>query len=96
MDSEEKQYIMTKIYESLLNSEPHYNNFEFGANEGLSYQLTVKVDERLYIFKADNIDELIVKEDPDIEAVVRETSKDLEKIIETDRVRKKSKNNKVV
>ena len=96
MDSEEKQYIMTRIYESLLKSEPGYKNFEFGANEGLSYQLTVKVDERLYIFKADNIDELIVKEDRDIEEVVAENSKSLEKIIEIDSVRKKSKNNKVV
>jgi len=92
MDSEEKQYIMTKIYESLLNSEPHYNNFEFGANEGLSYQLTVKVDERLYIFKADNIDDLITKNDPDIEAIVAENSQNLEKIIEADRAKKKSKN----
>ena len=96
MDSEEKQYIMTKIYETLLKSDPEYANFEFGANEGLSYQLTVKVDERLYIFKGNNIDELIVKDDPDIEAIVAENSKSLEKIIETDRVRKKSKKREVV
>ena len=92
MDSEEKQYIMTKIYENLLKSEPGYKNFEFGANEGLSYQLTVKVDERLYIFKADNIDDLITKNDPDIEAIVAENSQNLEKIIEADRAKKKSKN----
>ena len=96
MDNELKQYLLTKIYEHALKEEPAFSQQYMRKGPGFDYQITIKTDERLYIFKSDSIDELITKEDPDIEAVVIETSKDLEKIIETDRVRKKSKKREVV
>ena len=92
MDNELKQYLLTKLYEHALKEEPVLNQDFIRERPGFDYQITIKTDERLYVFKGENIDELIIKTDPDIEAIVAENSQNLEKIIEADRAKKKSKN----
>jgi len=90
MDNELKQYLLTKIYEHALKEEPAFSQQYMRKGQGFDYQITIKTDERLYIFKSDSIDELITKEDPDIEAIVAEDSKNLEKIIEIDKLIKRA------
>lgn len=90
MDSEEKQYIMTIIYDHLLKNDEVYKSWEFGKHSGVSYQLNIKIDDRLYIFKGNDMDphdnRNLPKEDKDIEAIVEAMSvpEDVKKILRDD------------
>jgi len=94
MDSEEKQYIMTIIHDHLLKNDEVYKSWEFGPHSGVSYQLNIKIDDRLYIFKGEDMDphdnRNLPKEDKDIEAIVAENSIKLERMIETDQLIKRA------
>lgn len=97
MDNELKQYLLTKIYEHALKQDPVLNQQYFRNEPGFDYSITIKTDERLYVIKGDNIDELIVKTDTDIQEIVEELGKtkpikDLEILIQrADSLKKKSK-----